>query len=189
MDVVNKRLSDLKPYENNPRHNRKSVDMVAKSIEQFGFLVPLVITSSGEIVCGHTRHKAAKKLKMESVPCVIADTLTDEQIKAFRIADNRAGEYSTWDIEALAGELATIGESVDMSEYSLGDYIDGFITHESKSGSYESLIESRSKANRGNIIVKLGDYTEYVEPGLFATWMKAIEEGGGLLEWLKNTLY
>ena len=82
MQVIEKKLKDIKPYEKNPRKNDNAVDAVAASIKEFGFRVPVVIDNTGVIVCGHTRYKAAKKLGLETVPCVIADDLTDEQIKA-----------------------------------------------------------------------------------------------------------
>ena len=89
MEVKDYRLADLKPYENNPRKNDDAVDAVANSIKTFGFKVPLVIDEDGIIVCGHTRYKAAQKLKLECVPCVVANDLSPELIKAFRCADNK----------------------------------------------------------------------------------------------------
>jgi len=91
MQIIEKKINDLTPYENNPRKNDKSVDYVANSISQFGFKVPIVIDSNGVIVAGHTRYKAAVKLKMETVPCIVADDLTEEQIRAFRLVDNKVG--------------------------------------------------------------------------------------------------
>ena len=113
MKIVEMKVSDLIPYENNPRNNDESVDYVAESIKQFGFNVPLVIDKDNTVVCGHTRLKAAKKLKIKTVPCVIKDDLTEEQIRAYRLADNKAGEKSTWDVELLDMELANI-ETIDM---------------------------------------------------------------------------
>lgn len=91
--IVYKRLDELKPYENNPRRNDKAVDAVAASIEQFGFKVPIVIDNDNVIVAGHTRYKAAGKLNMDEVPCIVADDLTPEQIKAFRLADNKTASW------------------------------------------------------------------------------------------------
>lgn len=120
MQIIEKGINDLIPYENNPRKNDKSVDYVANSISQFGFKVPIVIDSSGVIVAGHTRYKAAVKLKMETVPCIVADDLTDEQIKAFRLADNKVGESSTWDMDLLADELDGILD-LDMTDFGFLD--------------------------------------------------------------------
>lgn len=108
MDIINIALKDLKPYENNPRKNDDAVKYVAESIKEFGFKVPIVIDKNNVIVAGHTRYKAAKKLKMSEVPCIIADDLTDEQIKAFRLADNKVAEKAEWDFDLLNTELDDI---------------------------------------------------------------------------------
>ena len=115
MQIYDKRLDEIKPYENNPRHNDNAVDAVANSIREFGFKVPIVVDSGGVIVAGHTRYKAAKKLGLDKVPCIIADDLTDEQVSAFRLADNKVGELATWDLDTLKVELDNIGE-VDLSD-------------------------------------------------------------------------
>lgn len=92
MKIVNISTSKIVPYENNPRKNDKAVKKVKKSIEEFGFKVPVILDKNNVIVTGHTRLKAAKELNLKEVPCVYANDLTDEQIKAFRIADNRVSE-------------------------------------------------------------------------------------------------
>ena len=99
------KTSELTPYLNNPRKNEKAVDIVAKSIKEFGFLVPIVLDKDKVIVTGHTRLKAAIKLGINEVPTIIADNLTEEQIRAFRIMDNKAQEYAGWDFESLKNEL------------------------------------------------------------------------------------
>ena len=116
MDVIEKKLKDIKPYEKNPRKNDSAVDAVANSIREFGFKVPVVIDKDGVIVCGHTRYKAAKKLGLKTVPCVIADDLTEEQIKAYRLADNKVSELAEWDIDLLGEELDGIFD-IDMSDF------------------------------------------------------------------------
>jgi hypothetical protein len=116
MQIYDKRLDEIKPYENNPRHNDNAVDAVANSIREFGFKVPIVVDSEGVIVAGHTRYKAAQKLGLQNVPCLVADDLNDEQINAFRLADNKVGELATWDLDTLKVELDNIGE-IDMSEF------------------------------------------------------------------------
>ena len=116
MDIVNRRLSEIHPYENNPRFNDEAVDAVAASIQEFGFKVPIVLDSEGVIVAGHTRWKAALKLQLEEVPCVVADDLSPEQIKAFRLADNKVAELAYWNEEALAKELEGIAD-IDMSAF------------------------------------------------------------------------
>lgn len=115
MNIIQKPIGELRPYKNNPRKNAKAVDAVAESIKRFGFLVPIVITTDNEIVAGDTRYKAAKKLKRKTVPCVVADELDPEQIKAFRLADNKVGEIAEWDMELLSAELSDI--AADMSAF------------------------------------------------------------------------
>ena len=105
MQIIKKSVNELVPYENNPRHNDDAVEYVANSIEQFGFKVPIIIDKDNVIVAGHTRLKAAKKLGMEYVPCILADDLSDEQVRAFRLADNKVSEFSTWDNDLLQIEL------------------------------------------------------------------------------------
>ena len=120
MDIINIALKDLKPYENNPRKNDDAVKYVAESIKEFGFKVPIVIDKNNVIVAGHTRYKAAKKLKMSEVPCIIADDLTDEQIKAFRLADNKVAEKAEWDFDLLNTELDDIID-LDMELFGFED--------------------------------------------------------------------
>ena len=116
MQIEYKKLSELNPYKNNPRKNDQAVDAVANSIREFGFKVPVVIDKNGEIIAGHTRYKAAKKLKLKEIPCIIADDLTEEQIKAFRLADNKVGELAEWDLDMLDIELDEITE-IDMEQF------------------------------------------------------------------------
>lgn len=116
MQIYDISISQLREYENNPRNNDSAVDAVAESIREFGFKVPIVIDGNNMIVCGHTRVKAAKKLGMETVPCIIANDLTPEQIKAFRLADNKTGELAGWDFAKLEEELAKL-DGFDMSAF------------------------------------------------------------------------
>lgn len=121
-------ISKLKEYENNPRHNENAVEAVAESIKQFGFKVPVIIDSNYIIVAGHTRVKAAKMLGLETVPCVIADDLTPEQIKAFRLADNKTAELAEWDFEKLDAELAELADlDFDMEQFGFDNTEDNFI--------------------------------------------------------------
>lgn len=122
MQIHDISISQLREYENNPRNNDSAVDAVAESIREFGFKVPVVVDGDNVIVCGHTRVLAARKLGMQTVPCIVADDLTPEQIKAFRLADNKTGELAGWDFVKLEEELAELN-GFDMSAF-------GFVQNE-----------------------------------------------------------
>lgn len=121
MQIIYKRTADLKPYEKNPRINDQAVAAVAQSIEEFGFKNPVIIDANDEIICGHTRWKAAQRLGIEAVPCIKADDLTDEQVRAFRLADNKVAELAEWDLELLGEELANIC-SIDMAAFGFEEF-------------------------------------------------------------------
>lgn len=114
-EIIYKRLRAIKPYERNPRRNDNAVDAVVESIKEFGFKVPVVIDQEGTIVCGHTRYKAAKKLGLDEIPCIVADDLTEEQITAYRLIDNKTQELSTWDFSKLIAELKELTDVIDMT--------------------------------------------------------------------------
>ncbi len=108
MKIELRKLSEIKPYPGNPRVNDDAVAAVAASIREFGFRQPIVVDAEGVIVCGHTRYKAALKLGLEKVPVHVAKDLTPEQIKAYRIADNKTNELSDWDYDLLPIELGEL---------------------------------------------------------------------------------
>lgn len=120
MKVIMRSIADVIPYENNPRVNDKAVEAVAASLKEFGFKQPIVVDSSGVIVVGHTRLKAAKLLGMSKVPVVVADDLTDEQIREYRLADNKTAELSEWDFGKLQEEMDAL-KDVDMSVFGFID--------------------------------------------------------------------
>lgn len=122
MNIIEKKLTELIEYENNPRNNDGAVEAVAESIKQFGFKVPIIIDSEGVIVAGHTRKRAAEHLGLKTVPCIVADDLTPEKIKAFRLADNKTAELASWDFDKLEQELAELGD-MDMTAF-------GFVVNE-----------------------------------------------------------
>ena len=121
MQVIYKKLEEISPYEKNPRKNEEAVEYVANSIKEFGFKVPIVIDKNNVIVTGHTRYKAAKKLGLTEVPIIIADDLSEEQIKAFRLADNKVSEKSKWNKDLLMSELFDL--EMDMSGFGFEDEI------------------------------------------------------------------
>jgi site-specific DNA-methyltransferase (adenine-specific) len=108
-------ITEIKPYKNNPRINDGAVDAVAASIKEFGFRVPIIVDADNVIVAGHTRLKAAQKLGLSEVPVIVADDLTPEQVRAFRLADNKVGEIAEWDFEKLEEELKSL--NIDMSQF------------------------------------------------------------------------
>jgi len=110
-------VEDLKPDPTNPRKNDAAVPGVKESIAAFGFKTPIVISKEGKIVAGHTRYKAALELGMKSIPCVVADQLTEKQLKAFQLADNKTGEYAGWDKGLLFTELDELIGVMDMTVF------------------------------------------------------------------------
>lgn len=120
MNIAQRRIDEIKPYEKNPRKNNDAVKYVAESIKQFGFKVPIVVDKDNVIVAGHTRWKAAKKLGISEVPCIVADDLTDDQIKAFRLADNKVAEKAEWDFDLLSDELDDLFD-FDMTVFGFED--------------------------------------------------------------------
>jgi len=111
MKVEQWQLSQLRPYEQNPRNNDDAVDTVAASIREFGFRQPIVVDENGVIIVGHTRFKAAQKLRLTEVPVHVASGLSAEQIRAYRIADNKSSELAEWDFDLLPVELAALKDA------------------------------------------------------------------------------
>lgn len=116
MRIVEKNIEELKEYENNPRNNAKAIQAVANSIKEFGFKVPIIIDKSNVIVAGHTRFRASQLLDLKVVPCIIVDDLSEEQIRMFRIIDNKTNEVASWDYILLQDELDGIN-NIDMEEF------------------------------------------------------------------------
>ena len=116
MQIIDVPIDELVPYERNARRNDEAVGAVAASIKEFGFKVPIVIDGNNVIVAGHTRYKAAKLLDYPAVPCIVADDLTEQQVRAFRLADNNVAELAKWDWDLLSDELDTILD-IDMADF------------------------------------------------------------------------
>jgi site-specific DNA-methyltransferase (adenine-specific) len=117
-------ITSIKPYNKNPRRNQSAVEAVAKSIKEFGFLQPIVVDKDMVIVVGHTRFEAAKTLNLTEVPVLIAKDLSKGQAKAYRVADNKVGEHSTWDPILLEQELQEIEGlmgTIDSTDFSWAD--------------------------------------------------------------------
>lgn len=163
-------VSEIKPYKHNPRDNSDAVDKVAASIREFGFKVPLVITQDGEIVTGHTRIEAAKRLGIEEVPCIVADDLTDEQVRAFRLADNKVGEFSKWDDAWLSLELVDIPD-IDMSQFGFDAMFSEMKERDEKSES-ERIVEAMELRQ-----FEHHDYVVFVFDNQF-DWLNVVDKFG-----------
>lgn len=153
MQIISKNIEEIKEYENNPRNNDNAVEYVARSIKDFGFKMPIIIDKNNVIVAGHTRYKAAKELNLTEVPCIVADDLTDEQIKAFRLVDNKSAELAEWNLELLNIELENIHD-IDMNLYNfeLSELLDNVIEDD-----YEIELPEEPKTKHGDIY-KLGNH-------------------------------
>lgn len=171
MEIINKKIEELKPYENNPRNNENAIDYVANSIKEFGFKVPLVIDKDGVIVTGHTRYQACKKLGINEIPCIIADDLTDTQIKAFRIADNKTNDMAEWNDDLLSVELKEVLDEIDMTDFGFGDFELSMLTEDMEPDGYDDdIIKEYSSgseeflANKRVIITyKTEEQTEFLK--------------------------
>ena len=156
MQIVEKQLHELREYENNPRNNDNAVAAVAASIKEFGFKVPIVIDAAGVIIAGHTRAKAAAQLGMQTVPCIVADDLTEAQIRAFRLADNKTGELAEWDFDKLDAELELLQE-MDMAAF-------GFTQDDEKTDAQKEREDLSEKVNAiFEVIVECADEMEQEE--------------------------
>jgi site-specific DNA-methyltransferase (adenine-specific) len=120
MDIKMVKIDDIVPYENNPRHNADAIEPVKESIRQFGFKVPMILDKENVIVAGHTRYEAAKALGMTEVPVIYADDLSEEQVRKFRLVDNKTAEFAEWDFAKLEEELAEL----DFGDFDFGFDID-----------------------------------------------------------------
>ena len=147
MKIINFKIEDLKPYENNPRNNDDAVKYVKNSIEKFGFKVPIVVTKDGVIVTGHTRYKACLELGFKEIPCVIADDLSEEEIKAFRVVDNKVGEISFWDNDLLADEIRDL--DIDMTDFGFGDFELNILLGDFKPESYDDDLIDEYERDEG----------------------------------------
>lgn len=151
MKIEYKNIDEVIPYENNPRHNEEAIEYVANSIQEFGFKVPIIVDKDNVIVTGHTRLKAAQKLGLEKVPVIYADDLTEDQIKAFRIADNKTGEKAGWDLDKLKIELEDL-DNFDMTDFGFGDFELSMLTDDLEPEPYDDdVMEEYSEHSEENL--------------------------------------
>jgi len=175
--VERAKVDELIPYYNNPKeHPEEQVEKIASSIEQYGFTQPVVIADDNEIIIGHGRVEAAKKLGLEEVPAIVRDDLSLEEMKALRLADNKIAE-SGWNMEQLEVEL----ETIDFEELETGfdegeigeileeiDFIDNSLQEDDRG--------SRTGVGKGSMVVSIGTLSEVLEYDLVQEVMNKIEE-------------
>ncbi|MBI1704667.1 DNA modification methylase [Lactobacillus crispatus] len=150
MEVISKSIDEITPYINNPRNNDQAVDAVANSIKEFGWQQPIVVDKNMVIIVGHTRYKAAKKLKLDKVPVVVATNLTDEQAKAYRLADNKVGELADWNDDLLSDELAGI-DDIDMSDFGFDELDDHAELEDAKDDDFDEEPPEEPKSKMGQV--------------------------------------
>ncbi len=180
-------ITDVKPYEFNARKNAKAVDAVAKSIKEFGFLVPIVIDADGNLAAGHTRIEAAKKLGMTELLALRAEHLTPDQFDSFRLVDNKVGEIADWDTDLLAQEMNRLmGLGQDMSGFGWSseeiDCLSSTVTADCLSladlspAETEEEESARLNPRRGpqSTRMVLGDITIFVPSEAFNAWTDGI---------------
>lgn len=178
--IVYKKVEELIPYINNPRDNSKAVDKVASSIKNFGFKVPIVVDKDNEIVAGHTRILASKKLGLEEVPCIVADDLDESQIKAFRLADNKVSELAEWDFELLGLELESL-KDFDMSEFGFEevDFKDNFKDDNFDIDVEVNEIKEKEPESKQGQIYRLGNHLLMCGDSTNLEQVKQIVDQGG----------
>lgn len=174
MKIIEKKLRDIQPYEHNPRKNEDAVQYVANSIREFGFKVPIVVDKNNVIVAGHTRYLACEELGIETVPCIVADDLTDEQIRAYRIADNKVADKATWDTNLLGEELNFLIEDFDMTDFGFGEFEITMLTEDMRADAYDDDL--------------ISEYTENADDYLKARRIIITYKDEQEEEWLKNLL-
>lgn len=181
-------ITDIVPYEFNARNNAKAIPQVAASIKAFGFLIPCVIDENNVLVAGHTRVEAAKSLGLLSVPCVKASYLTEDQIKAFRLVDNKVSETATWNNDLLAPEMATLidsGLSIDFTEFGWTqeaiDCMTDTVTADCLSAqdvANQTAAESNVSARRapGQARMVLGEFVFFIQADAYRSWAEGIRQ-------------
>lgn len=154
-EIVYKKVSELKLNPNNPRKNDDAVDVIAKSIEKYGFKNPLIIDENNVVWCGNTRLKASKKLKLKEVPCIVANDLTEEQIRELALIDNKSSEIADWDYDLLGEELLEL----DLSDFELDWGLPELVEQEKEveEDDFDCTPPEQPKAKLGDIY-KLGNH-------------------------------
>lgn len=180
-------LDDVMPYDNNPRDNDPAVESVANSIQNFGFVVPILIDDENVIVAGHTRYLAAVDLGIEEVPTIRASHLTDDQIKQFRIIDNKVAEMARWDFDALATELGALTESgLDWTMFGFNqeelDCLTDVVAADCLAAGAAQEMQGEERSTRASRVsndrtrMVIGEFVFFVPSGVYREWATALRE-------------
>lgn len=176
-------INSIKPYENNPRHNEEAIPYVMNSIKEFGFKNPIIIDKNNVIIAGHTRLESAKRLGMKEVPIIHADDLTEEQVKAFRLADNKVSEKAEWDFNMLDAELADL--DIDMTDFGfdkLDINIDDYGTDFNLPDGEKNEMETMSFCLHRNQKLLIEEALEMVKDNVFETFGNGNKNGNAIYE-------
>lgn len=182
-------VSDLVPYDKNPRINEPAVEAVKTSIENFGFLIPCVIDSKNVVVAGHTRLMAAKELQLETIPCIKIDHLTKKQVNTFRVIDNKTSELAEWDMGLLAEEIAELSDSgIDFVPYGwsqeeidcLSDFVsDDCLNTEEDTGVNTAHVGASAghiSVDAKSIKVSIGEINFFVDVAEYKEWAHEVRK-------------
>ena len=165
MKVQEMSIDEIKPYENNPRINDNGVNAVANSIKEFGWKQPIVVDKDKIIIVGHTRYLASKQLKLKKVPVIVANDLTPEQVKAYRLADNKTNELTEWDEDLLGVELSDIEQlsDIDMTDFGFENIEDEIELDEDNSSESSNPYTDKKEVPQYEIQGEEPDISELVD--------------------------
>ncbi len=163
MEIMNVNINDLIPYENNPRNNKNAIEAVSNSIKEFGFRNPIIIDKNNVIICGHTRYLAAIQLNLSKIPCIIADDLSNEKVKAFRLIDNKTAELAKWDFDLLSEEIKELTD-IDISEFGFDKWeIDNLLSPVDENYLNDFFIEESRKKKKEKTEIQCPHCGEWFE--------------------------
>ena len=170
-------MEDVFPFENNPRTNDSAIEIIANSIREFGFNVPILLDRYGVIIAGHTRYAAAKQLGMTHVPAIYSESLTEEQANAFRIVDNKTAEKSSWDDDLLSVQIDELKDVLDFTDYGFDqEELDSLLGIEEEpdtptDNSTES--EARTRA-QSRVKISVGEFIFHIDQPEYRRWANQI---------------
>lgn len=180
-------IEDIQPYEFNPRDNERAIQSVANSLEEFGWMVPCIIDADNLLVAGHTRLEAAKLLGDEEVLCYRAEHLSEEQLKAFRIIDNKLSELADWNQTLLSQEMASLTGVFDFTEFGWGqeeiDCLGETVADDCLSGGAVDEVtrgDTTARTNNGagpqTTRIVVGEFVFNISIEVWQNWSRQIKE-------------